>query len=101
LKDYLWLLVILMAAVTFIPRVLPMVSLQHVKLPRFLKRQFEFVPYAALSALIFPGILTSTGRWDSAVAGALAAIALTLGRLNLFFVVIGSIAAVFVWQAIM
>lgn len=51
------LLVLGMAVVTYLPRLLPMLLLSTDKLPSFLKRFFDFVPYAVLTTLIFPEIL--------------------------------------------
>ena len=48
------LLVLGMAAVTYLPRLLPMLLLSTDKLPPVLKRFFDFVPYAVLTTLIFP-----------------------------------------------
>lgn len=96
--DYsLLLLVIGMGLVTYIPRMLPMVLLQDIKLSPFLNRFLQFIPYAAIGALIFPGILTSTSSTDSAVFGGLIAAMLAYFRLNLMLVVLGGITAVYLW----
>ncbi|WP_031516071.1 AzlD domain-containing protein [Desulfofalx alkaliphila] len=96
--DKLIFLVIAMAIVTYLPRMLPMVLLSNIQLPPYLHTFFEFIPFAALGALIFPGILSSTGSTDSAMAGCIVAIAIAYCRLNLMFVVIGGILGVFVWE---
>jgi len=94
----LWLAVIVvgMALVTYVPRMLPLVLLERLTLPPFLKRQFRFMPYAVLGALIFPGVLDSTGSTASASIGAAVAVLLALLRANLLLVVLGGIAAVYV-----
>lgn len=92
------LLVIGMGLVTYIPRMLPMVLLNGVKLPNRLRTFLSLIPYAALGALIFPGILSSTGNIASAAFGMAAAIALSLAKLNIMFVVTGGIAAVYLYQ---
>ncbi|HEX7056276.1 MAG TPA: AzlD domain-containing protein [Bacilli bacterium] len=94
------LIVLGMALVTYIPRMLPLVVLQHLKLPAFLRRQMELIPYAVLGALIFPGVLYSTASIWSAVAGATVAVLLSLLRANLLLIVLGSIAAVYAVEAI-
>lgn len=91
-------LVLAMALVTFIPRMIPMVLLNGVKLPTRLKNFLDFIPYAALGALIFPGVLSSTGDTTSAVWGLVAVIALSLAKLNVMIVVTGGIAAVYLYQ---
>lgn len=91
-------LVIAMAIVTYIPRMLPLVLLQHVSLPSYVNRFMGFIPYAALGALIFPGVLHSTGdnHLESAIMGCIIAIVLALFRCNLVIVVMGGIVGAFV-----
>jgi branched-subunit amino acid transport protein len=86
--------VLFMALVTYIPRMLPLVLLNRLQLPPFIRRQFQFIPYAVLGALIFPGVLDSTGNPITAAAGGIAAVVLALVGANLLFVVLGSIGAV-------
>ncbi len=99
--DSLVLLVLAMGAVTYIPRMLPMVLLQNLKLPAFLNRFLEFIPFAAIGALIFPGILSSTGDTASAVAGGAVSAMLAYLQLNLMLVVLGGIAGVLAWNLLM
>lgn len=99
MRNYV-VVVIAMALVTFIPRMLPMVLLKDVKLPSFATRFLKLIPFAALGALIFPGILTSTGDTNSAIAGGLVALVLAGLRMNLILVVFGSIGGVFIWQTL-
>ncbi|UTR11163.1 AzlD domain-containing protein [Evansella sp. LMS18] len=47
-----------MGAVTYIPRLLPLIMLNTENWPKWSKRMLSRVPYAVLGALIFPGILT-------------------------------------------
>jgi branched-subunit amino acid transport protein len=91
-------LVFAMALVTYIPRMIPMVLLNGVKLPTRLKTFLDFIPFAALGALIFPGVLSSTGDTTSAIFGLVAVVALSLAKLNVMFVVTGGIAAVYLYQ---
>lgn len=92
----LYILVILMALVTYIPRLLPMVFLKDMKLPPLLKVFLQFIPYSALGALIFPGILTSTGDIYSALGGGLLAVALSLAKANVMIVVVGGILGAYI-----
>lgn len=89
-------LVVAMAAVTYIPRMLPMVLLQKAVLPPFVQRFMRFIPCAALSALVFPGVFASTGDGNlaAAVAGCGVAIALAWRAINLVFVVLGGVVGV-------
>ncbi len=90
-------LVIAMALVTYIPRMLPMVLLQNVKLPAYVKAFMKLIPYAALGALIFPGALTSAGpdHMAAAIIGCSLAILLAWFGTNLILVVAGGIAGSF------
>ncbi|MBA2133362.1 AzlD domain-containing protein [Capillibacterium thermochitinicola] len=92
------LLVLGMAAVTYLPRLLPMLLLSTDKLPPVLKRFFDFVPYAVLTTLIFPEILFSTAQPASAAVGGVIAFSLAYGGKNLFLVVTGGIGGVFLWE---
>lgn len=92
------ILIFAMGLVTYIPRMIPMVLLNGVKLPARLKNFLGFIPFAALGALIFPGVLSSTGDTTSAVFGLAAVIALSLAKLNIMIVVAGGIAAVYLYQ---
>jgi branched-subunit amino acid transport protein len=45
-----------MAGVTYCTRVLPIVLLEHFKLPKFIEEWLQFVPSAVMAALLFPSI---------------------------------------------
>jgi len=55
--PYLWI-ILGMAVVTAVPRVLPAFLPSEMELPSWVRRWLAAVPYAALGALIFPGILS-------------------------------------------
>ncbi|HEY8343067.1 MAG TPA: AzlD domain-containing protein [Calditerricola sp.] len=90
--DSLLVLVVAMGAVTYLPRMLPLVFLPGRAWPPAVERFFRFLPYAALGALIVPGVFTSTGHVASATAGALAAALLAWWRAPLLLVVVAGIA---------
>jgi branched-subunit amino acid transport protein len=100
MSKLLWV-VVGMGLVTYIPRMIPMVILKDMKLPAYLKSFLQFIPFAALGALIFPGILSSTGNTSSAVAGTIVSFILAFLRLNIMIVVLGGILGVYLWQIIM
>ena len=87
--------VLLMALVTYLPRLIPMTLLRGRKLSPGLQNFLKCVPFAVLGALIFPEILYSTTSVSSAAVGLAVALALSLLRLNVVLVVLGSILAVF------
>lgn len=91
------MLILAMAAVTYLPRMTPLVFLQSTSIPPVLRRFLRFIPYAALGALIFPGIITSAGpdRIPAALVGTAAAVGLAWTTGNVMLVVAGAIAGVF------
>ena len=48
-----------MFLVTYVPRLVPFLFAGQLDLPRWVRKWLKFFPYAALGALIFPGILTA------------------------------------------
>lgn len=87
-----------MALVTYLVRVLPIVifrkKITNVRIKSFL----YYVPYAVLSAMTFPAIFTSTGTYPSAIAGSAMAIILAYKGKGLLTVAVGAAAAVFAVQ---
>ena len=55
--DYLYLL-LAMGAVTYLPRMLPLVTLSRRQLPVWLGEWLEMIPVAIMSALIAPALFT-------------------------------------------
>lgn len=101
MTNNLALVVIGMAAVTYLPRMLPLVLLKDMRLPARVNAFLRFIPSAALSALIFPEVFHSTGSVSSAAAGTTLAVTLALFRCNIVVVVLGGIAGVVVWEMLM
>lgn len=54
--EYLYLL-LGMGAVTYLPRMLPLVALAHRRLPQGVVDWLGYIPVAILSALVAPGLL--------------------------------------------
>ncbi|NLM03639.1 MAG: AzlD domain-containing protein [Clostridiales bacterium] len=54
----LFLLILGMTLVTALPRVIPVFIMDKLNLPIWANRWLQTIPYAALGALIFPGILS-------------------------------------------
>jgi len=72
-----WLLIALMALVTYLPRYLPMGLAGRVQLPALLTRALDFVPIAVLTAIIAQAALVRDGQIDFSLQNyhALAALA--------------------------
>jgi len=93
-------IVIAMAVVTYLPRLIPFVFLSELKEKSFTQRFMKLIPYTALSALIFPSIITSTNSTYSALIGGSIAIVLSYLKINIVVVIILSIFSVIVFQLI-
>jgi branched-subunit amino acid transport protein len=70
----IWIAIAGMCAATYIPRIIPFMLGDSLALPPLLRRWLSYFPYAALGALIFPGILASVPKspWIGLAAGGLA-----------------------------
>src|SRR5699024_3787914 len=85
-----------MALVTLFPRVIPSFIVDKLEFKPWLNRWLNSIPYAALRALIFPGILSvKSGSPTVGLIGGIVAIILALIGLNVIFVVLGAIATVY------
>lgn len=90
-----------MAAVTYLIRMLPLVLFKR-KITNCTVRSFlYYVPYAVLGAMTFPAILSSTSSLWSAVAGLAVAVALAFFKKGLLTVALSSCAAVFLCEWLM
>lgn len=91
----IWM-IIGMAAVTAVPRFLPAFIVDFISFPDWVDRWLNAIPYAALGALIFPGIMNV--KPDAPQIGIIAGmIAILLAWLNVHVigVVFGAIVSVF------
>ena len=92
----LWM-ILGMAAVTCLPRLLPAVLMEKLRFgPRF-EKFLNLIPYTAVAALIFPGILTVdvSRPWIGLVGGAAAAVP-ALMKKPVMLSVLSAVAAEFV-----
>lgn len=92
------IIIIGMAVVTYIPRVLPLVTMNGKELPPKIKAVLQNVPYAALGALIFPGILFINENIWFGIVGGLTALGVALLGANLIVVVVSSIGVLSVFS---
>ena len=90
--------VLLMALVTYIPRVLPVTIFRKQIKSRFIRSFLDYTPYAVLGALTFPDIFYSTGHLYSAVGGAAVAVFLGYKKKSLVVVAVAAIAAVYLLE---
>ena len=95
---YLALAVVVMAAVTYLPRALPLTLLRRPVKSRFLRPFLYYMPFAVLGAMTFPAIFSATGTLPSACAGTVMAVGLAYFDQGLLKVAVGASAAVFLVQ---
>ena len=88
-------LILLMMLVTYIPRMLPSLITDKLRFNKKFKKYLELIPYTAMAALIFPGILSvDANMWVIGVVGAVVAILLSLvKKIPVVLVVIGAVLA--------
>lgn len=70
MNNIIWIILGMMV-VTYVPRLIPFYLVGGKSLPRKIKAFLEYVPYAALGALIFPGALTAMPHEGLAAMGGL------------------------------
>ena len=71
-QDIIFITIIGMALVTYVPRIFPLLALSGKKLPDFVVAWLKQVPAAVLAAMLLPSILMPSGQ-------------VTVGFDNLFF----------------
>lgn len=62
MRVEVFLYILVMAAVTYLIRMLPLTLIRRKITNRTLRSFLYYVPYATLSAMTFPAILTATGQ---------------------------------------
>ena len=83
-----------MALTTYLVRMLPLTLLRKPITSPFIRSFLHYVPYACLTAMTFPAILSSTETIVSGAAALIVAVALALRGKSLIVVALGSSGAV-------
>lgn len=96
--NYILVGVLIMALVTYIPRVLPVTIFRKQIRSRFIRSFLDYTPYAVLGALTFPDVFTSTGHIYSAIGGTVVAVILGYKGKSLVIVAIAAIVAVYLLE---
>lgn len=98
-----WILILCMTLVTFLPRILPALLVGRVHYSRSVEKFLRLIPYTAMTALVFPGIFsTDSSLWYVGAIGGLVAILLScIKKMPLAVTVIASVLSVmFVYMMI-
>ncbi len=98
MRTYLYILV--MAAVTYLIRALPLTLIRRQFKSPFLRSFLYYMPYVTLSVMTFPAILGETGSVVSAAAAFAVMIVLSFRTRSLILVALCACAAVFLTELI-
>ena len=94
MQHNVYLYILVMAAVTYLVRVLPLTLIRREIKNRTVRSFLFYMPYVTLAVMTFPAILSATGTPVSAWAGLVRAAALALRGASLFSVACAACAAV-------
>ncbi|WP_226670030.1 AzlD domain-containing protein [Metabacillus litoralis] len=98
MDNMILMMIIGMGFVTYLPRMIPLVALSQLKLPIFVQNVLKNVPYATLGALIVPGIFLISDDLFFGIIGAVAAILIAFTGANVIIVVMGSIGTLVLYS---
>jgi branched-subunit amino acid transport protein len=93
--------ILVMAGVTYLIRMLPMVIFRQKIKSRFVQSFLFYVPYAVLGAMTFPEIFTSTSSLWSALAGTVVAVILAFREKGLLTVALAACFTVYVTELVL
>ena len=96
----IYIYILVMALVTYLIRVLPLVLIRKEIKSRFIRSFLYYVPFATLAAMTFPAILSATDMLLSAVIGFATALILAFTRRSLIVVAVGASLAVFLVETV-
>ena len=94
----IYLYIFTMALTTYLIRMLPLTIFRKPIKSRFLRSFLHYVPYACLTAMTFPAILTSTATIISGAAALVIAVILAYRGKSLLTVSLAASAAVIVTE---
>ncbi len=97
----IYIYILAMALTTYLIRVLPMTLFRKPIRSRFVRSFLYYVPYACLSAMTFPAILSSTESIISGAAALVTAVILAFRGKSLIVVAVASSVVVFLTERIL
>ncbi len=101
MNNNFWIYLLVMAGITYLIRMLPMVLIKNKIKNKYVLSFLYYVPYTVLSVMTIPAIFYSTENVYSAVAGFLAAMVMAYFGKSLLKVAATSCAVVFVVEFLM
>lgn len=94
--DKVILMLLGMLAVTYIPRALPVILVDKIKYSEKTEKFLNIIPYTAMTALVFPGVLTVDANYMIGIAGITIASILAWFKCPAIICVIGAIIIDFI-----
>lgn len=101
MNHNVYIYILVMAAVTYLIRMLPLVLSKKEITSPFVKSFLFYVPYACLAAMTFPTILTATSSVISAAVGFAVALIAAYREKSLLTVALQACLAVFLVERLM
>ena len=96
MKVNVLITILIMAGVTYLIRVLPLVLIRREIKNTTVRSFLHYVPYVTLSVMTFPAILTATDSIISASVGFITALAMAFWGKSLITVALSACASVFI-----
>ena len=100
MKHNIYIYILVMAGVTYLIRMLPLVLSKKKITSKYIKSFLYYVPYACLAAMTFPAILHSTTNIYSALVGFMVAVIAAYKGKSLLTVALFACAAVFIMERV-
>ena len=96
MQHNVYIYIFLMAAVTYLIRVLPLTLIRREITNRTIRSFLYYIPYVTLAVMTFPSIMSATNSPVSAIAALVASVILAWRGKSLFTVSVLSCIVVFV-----
>lgn len=101
MRNSIYLYILIMAAVTYLIRALPLTLIRKEIKNTFIRSFLYYVPYVTLAVMTFPAIVATTESTGSGIAGFVAAVWIAMKRGSLFLVSAGACVTVYLWECLM
>lgn len=93
----MYLLVFLMMVVTFSARLIPALFIDHMKFSPKMYQFLKLIPFTAMTALVFPGILTTdSNNIYIGIVGGVVALVAAYKKVPTILIVLLSVVAVYI-----
>ncbi len=89
--NYIFLVIICAGIATMIPRLLPFIFGDKIKIPDWVSDFLSFIPFTAVAALTFPSIFTATDSLLASIVGGTVAALMTYKRYSMVVVLLSAV----------